>query len=44
MAKCLLKYQWVSIAVNYDAVVSPVSEAVTNTAIASVVFTVEWDI
>ena len=33
-----------SIAVNYDAVVSPVSEAVTNTAIASVVFTVEWDI
>ena len=33
-----------SVAVAYDAVVSPVSEAVTNTAIASVVFTVEWDI
>ena len=33
-----------SVAVAYDAIVSPVSEAVTNTAIASVVFTVEWDI
>lgn len=33
-----------SVAVAYDAIVSSVSEAVTNTAIASVVFTVEWDI
>ena len=33
-----------SVAVAYDAIVSPVSEAVTNTDIASVVFTVEWDI
>jgi hypothetical protein len=32
-----------SVAVAYDAVVSPVSSAVTNTGIASVVFVVEWD-
>lgn len=33
-----------SVAITYDAVVSPVSNAVTNTGVASVVFTVEWDI
>ena len=33
-----------SVAIAYDAVVSPVSTAVTNTCVASVVFTVEWDI
>ena len=33
-----------SVAIAYDAVVSPVSNAVTNTGIASVIFTVEWDI
>ena len=33
-----------SVAIAYDAVVSPVSSAVTNTGVASVVFTVEWDI
>ena len=33
-----------SVAVVYDAVVSPVSNAVTNTGVASVIFTVEWDI
>ena len=33
-----------SVAIAYDAVVSPVSNAVTNTGVASVVFTVEWDI
>lgn len=33
-----------SVAVVYDAVVSPVSNAVTNTGIASIVFVVEWDI
>ena len=33
-----------SVAITYDAVVSPVSTAVTNTGVASVVFTVEWDI
>lgn len=33
-----------SVAVAYDAVVSPVSEAVTNTGIASVLFVIEWDI
>ncbi|MCQ2421311.1 MAG: hypothetical protein MJ118_09260 [Clostridia bacterium] len=32
-----------SVAVSYDAIVTPVSEAVTNTAIASVLFIVEWD-
>ena len=33
-----------AVAIAYDAVVSPVSSAVTNTGVASVVFTVEWDI
>ena len=33
-----------SVAIVEDAVVSPVSSAVTNTGVASVVFTVEWDI
>ena len=33
-----------SVAIAYDAVVSPVSNAVTNTGVASVIFTVEWDI
>ena len=33
-----------SVAIAYDAVVSPVSSAVTNTGVASVIFTVEWDI
>ena len=33
-----------SVAIAYGAVVSPVSSAVTNTGVASVVFTVEWDI
>ena len=33
-----------SVAIVYDAVVSPVSSAVTNTGVASVIFTVEWDI
>lgn len=33
-----------TVAIAYDAVVSPVSSAVTNTGVASVVFTVEWDI
>ena len=33
-----------SVAVLYDAVVSPVSNAVTNTGIASIVFVVEWDV
>ena len=33
-----------SVAISYDAVVSPVSTAVTNTGVASVIFTVEWDI
>ena len=33
-----------TVAITYDAVVSPVSSAVTNTGVASVVFTVEWDI
>jgi hypothetical protein len=27
----------------YDAIVTPVSEAVTNTAIASVLFIIAWD-
>lgn len=31
------------VTVAYDAVVSPVSSAVTNTGIASVVFVIEWD-
>ncbi len=33
-----------SVAVDYDAIVTPVSTAVTNTSIASVLFVVEWDI
>lgn len=33
-----------AVAIAYDAVVSPVSSTVTNTGVASVVFTVEWDI
>ena len=33
-----------AVAIAYDAVVSPVSSAVTNTGVASVIFTVEWDI
>lgn len=33
-----------AVTIAYDAVVSPVSSAVTNTGVASVVFTVEWDI
>ena len=32
-----------TVSVAYDAVVSPVSTAVTNTGIASVVFVIEWD-
>lgn len=32
-----------TVAIAYDAVVSPVSSAVTNTGVASVIFTVEWD-
>lgn len=33
-----------AVTIAYDAVVSPMSSAVTNTGVASVVFTVEWDI
>ena len=32
-----------SVAIAYDAIVTPVSEAVTNVPIASVLFIVEWD-
>jgi len=32
-----------SVAVTYNAIVTPVSSAVTNTTIANVVFVVEWD-
>ena len=32
-----------SIGSAYDAIVTPVSEAVTNTAIASVLFIIAWD-
>ena len=32
-----------SVDVSYDAIVTPVSEAVTNTAIASVLFIIAWD-
>ena len=32
-----------SVAIAYDAIVTPVSEAVTNTAIASVLFIIAWD-
>ena len=33
-----------SVSVKYDAIVTPVSKAVTNTGIAAVLFVVEWDI
>ena len=32
-----------SIGIAYNAIVTPVSEAVTNTAIASVLFIIAWD-
>ena len=32
-----------SVGITYDAIVTPVSEAVTNTAIASVLFIIAWD-
>ena len=32
-----------SISISYDAIVTPVSEAVTNAAIASVLFIIAWD-
>ena len=32
-----------TVAITYDAIVTPVSEAVTNTAIASVLFIIAWD-
>ena len=32
------------VAIDYDAIVTPVSNAVTNTGVASVLFVVEWDI
>ena len=32
-----------TVAISYDAIVTPVSEAVTNTAIASVLFIFAWD-
>ena len=32
-----------AVAISYDAIVTPVSEAVTNTAIASVLFIIAWD-
>ena len=32
-----------TVAIAYDAIVTPVSEAVTNTAIASVLFIIAWD-
>ena len=32
-----------SVAVNYDAIVTPLSNAVTNATVANVVFIVEWD-
>ena len=32
-----------SIGISYDAIVTPVSEAATNTAIASVLFIIAWD-
>ena len=32
-----------SIGIAYDAIVTPVSEAVTNAAIASVLFIIAWD-
>ena len=33
-----------TVAISYDAIVTPVSEAVTNTAIASVLFIIAWDV
>ena len=32
-----------SVEVTYDAIVTPVSEAITNTSIASVLFVIAWD-
>ena len=32
-----------TVAISYDAIVTPVSEAVTNTSIASVLFVIAWD-
>ena len=32
-----------SIGIAYDAIVTPVSEAVTNVSIASVLFIIAWD-
>ena len=32
-----------TVAITYDAIVTPVSEAVTNTAIASILFIIAWD-
>ena len=32
-----------TVAISYDAIVTPVSEAVTNAAIASVLFIIAWD-
>lgn len=32
------------VAISYDAIVTPVSNAVTNTGVASVLFVIEWDI
>ena len=32
-----------SIGISYDAIVTPVSEAVTNVSIASVLFIIAWD-
>ena len=32
-----------TVAMAYDAIVTPVSEAVTNAAIASVLFIIAWD-
>ena len=32
-----------TVAIAYDAIVTPVSEAVTNTAIASILFIIAWD-
>ena len=32
-----------TVAISYNAIVTPVSEAVTKTAIASVLFIIAWD-
>lgn len=32
------------VAVSYDAIVTPVSNAVTNTGVASILFVIEWDV